>query len=507
VKRDWTAAVTLAVAAGVVRLVLAALVPLVPDEAYYWDWSRHLAAGYFDHPGGIALVIRAGTLVAGSTPFGVRLGVVVAGVLATVAVLAWAHHLGGARGPRAAWYAALAIVTMPLAGAGLLLATPDVPLLLSVAVGLWALDRALETEQVAWWVATGLALGAGGNAKYTAVLVPAAVAVALTLRGRLWRRGPLVAAVVAALAVTPVVWWNATHAWVSFAFQLGHGLVPKGHAGPMARELSLLGGQVGLVTPILFVLLAIAVWRGLGRAAPDRIFVPSVVAVSVAAFFVWSAFRHAVEPNWPAPALLPAIVVWAAAPTRERLSRWDRAGLALAGFVLIVIYAQALVPFLPIRAKADPVARGAGWNLLAGEVAAVRGSAWVAANRYQDAAELAFHLPGQPMVFSLDLGGRPSQYDLWPGFPDRARPGDGMVLVLDDDAGTPGPITALLPCFASIARGDAVDLRRGDQVIARRRIWLLSGWRGSWPTRSPVPGATPAPVRNSGTITFGAPDP
>ena len=32
------------------RLVVAALVPLSPDEAYYWMWSRHLAGGYFDHP-------------------------------------------------------------------------------------------------------------------------------------------------------------------------------------------------------------------------------------------------------------------------------------------------------------------------------------------------------------------------------------------------------------------------------------------------------------------------
>ncbi|HWZ60070.1 MAG TPA: glycosyltransferase family 39 protein [Gemmatimonadaceae bacterium] len=493
----------LVAAAGLVRLVVAALVPVVPDEAYYWDWSRHLAAGYFDHPGAIAWLIRAGTIIAGTSSLGVRLGVVVAGTVATLAVLAWARRLGG---DRAAWYAAMVIVAMPLAGAGLLLATPDVPLLLTVAVGLWALDHALETDRLLWWAATGLALGAGGDAKYTAVLVPAAVAVALLVRGRLFRRGPLVAAVMAAVAVTPVIWWNATHGWISFAFQFQHGLVPKGHTGPLARELSLLGGQLGLVTPILFALLATAVWRGLSRTASERVFVPAVVAVGVAAFFVWSALRHAVEPNWPAPALLPAIVIYAAA-ARARLGRWDRAGIVLAGVVLVLIYAQGIVPFLPIRAKADPIARGAGWDQLSREVAAVRGSAsvaasWVAGNRYQDAAELAFHLADHPMVFSLGLGGRPSQYNLWPGFPERARPGDALVLVLDDDAGTPGPITALLPCFTSIVRGEAVDLMRGGQVVTRRRIWQLGGWRGTWPTQSVLPGASPAPVSNSGTITL-----
>ena len=292
--REWEAAVGVVVAAGVVRLFLAGSVPLVPDETYYWEWSRHLALGYFDHPAAIAWLIAAGTAVGGVTALGVRLAVVVAGVAASVALLAWARRVGG---ERAAWYAALGIACMPLAGAGLLLATPDVPLLLAVAVALWALDHALESERLGWWAAAGLAIGAGGNAKYTAVLVPVTVAIALLMRGRLWRRGPLVAAVVAGVAVVPVVWWNATHHWVSFAFQLQTGLGPKGHSGPFARELALLGGQLGLVTPILFVLLAIAVVRGLGRAAPDREFVPAVVAVGIALFFVYSALRHSVEPN------------------------------------------------------------------------------------------------------------------------------------------------------------------------------------------------------------------
>ncbi len=47
--------------------------PLAPDEAYYWVWSRALAAGYLDHPPMVALWIRAGTALAGDTPLGIRL--------------------------------------------------------------------------------------------------------------------------------------------------------------------------------------------------------------------------------------------------------------------------------------------------------------------------------------------------------------------------------------------------------------------------------------------------
>src|SRR6266566_4097031 len=56
----------------VVRLYVAAATPLSADEAYYWLWSQHLAAGYYDHPPVVAFIIRAGTAVFGDTSLGVR---------------------------------------------------------------------------------------------------------------------------------------------------------------------------------------------------------------------------------------------------------------------------------------------------------------------------------------------------------------------------------------------------------------------------------------------------
>src|SRR5258708_19363946 len=65
--------VLIVLALVVLRLVAAAFTPLTFDEAYYWMWSKHLAGGYYDHPPMVALVIRAGTMIAGDTEFGVRL--------------------------------------------------------------------------------------------------------------------------------------------------------------------------------------------------------------------------------------------------------------------------------------------------------------------------------------------------------------------------------------------------------------------------------------------------
>ncbi|HEV8236569.1 MAG TPA: hypothetical protein VGP84_18280, partial [Gemmatimonadaceae bacterium] len=75
----WTRALFIVIVAAIIRLAFAALIPIFPDEAYYWAWSRHLAAGYFDHPPMIALLIRS----SGETsPLGVRFGPIVAGFVA-----------------------------------------------------------------------------------------------------------------------------------------------------------------------------------------------------------------------------------------------------------------------------------------------------------------------------------------------------------------------------------------------------------------------------------------
>jgi dolichol-phosphate mannosyltransferase len=56
------------------RLVYQGSVELLPEEAYYWNYSRHLDIGYLDHPPMVAWLIRAGTAVFGQSQFGVRAG-------------------------------------------------------------------------------------------------------------------------------------------------------------------------------------------------------------------------------------------------------------------------------------------------------------------------------------------------------------------------------------------------------------------------------------------------
>src|SRR5690349_2463772 len=108
------------------RLLAAAWTPITFDEAYYWTWSKHLAGGYYDHPPMVALVIRAGTMIAGDTELGVRLVSVLLALPMSYAVYRAAEILFGS--VRVAATAALLLNVTLMAAVGTLIVTPDAPL-------------------------------------------------------------------------------------------------------------------------------------------------------------------------------------------------------------------------------------------------------------------------------------------------------------------------------------------------------------------------------------------
>ena len=500
-RRAWLVVAGWIVAAFVGRLLLSALVPLLPDETYYWEWTRRLAPGYFDHPPGIALLISAGVGVLGNTLSGVRAGPAVAALATHLVAVFLAWSLGGRQrdGAQAAVRAAILVALLPIGAIGLVPATPDAALFACAMLVLACVERALasplrSSRSTGWWICAGVALGAALIAKYTAVLLPAGLLLACllhpALRARFREAGPWLATASAALMISPVVVWNAANEWISVRFQLGHGFgaVARGH--PINRELELVGGQLGLASPIIFALLVATVllalrdgWRTRGQTHPTdpraRRFALGLMTLVTFAFFAMSAWRRTVEPNWPALIYPSAIALLASSPAPWARARAWRSGLVLAAVLLVAATLQAWRPLLPIPARNDPFGRAHGWETLATAVDAARidpflagtTEQWVAADRYQDASELAFHLAGQPVVFSLNLGGRSNQYDLWPTAYDKMRPGEGLVAVFDANPHGDALATRVGSWFETRKRGETVRLTRGDGVITERRIW------------------------------------
>jgi 4-amino-4-deoxy-L-arabinose transferase-like glycosyltransferase len=397
------------IALTALRLVLAAILPLSPDEAYYWVWSRDMQPGYLDHPPMVAIFIWLGTAMAGESALGVRLLGPVSLFIGSLMLARAAEDLFPGRGA-GPWAAALMNATL-FAALGAVTMTPDTPLLFFWVATLWAVARAHRSGDARWWLVAGAVAGGALLSKYTAALLGLGLMIWLfllpearrfLLRWQLWAGGAL------ALALfSPVMFWNAAHEWASFAKQGGR--TASGGAGQSLRWLGeLLGGQVALVTPLVFLL---CVAGGLmaarqvlrGRDAGAALLLALILPG--AAIFLWQALGSRVQGNWPA-ILYPSAAIAAAALLPAGWLRLRIPALVLGFAMAGAAYLQATAAPLPLPRRQDPtLARLGGWDGLAADVAraaAREGAAFIAAEEYGLASGMAFRLPREMKVVAMD---------------------------------------------------------------------------------------------------------
>jgi 4-amino-4-deoxy-L-arabinose transferase-like glycosyltransferase len=402
--RRLTAAIA---AVTAIRLVVAAIAPLAPDEAYYWVWSHALAPSYLDHPPMVALWIRAGTLLAGQTAFGIRLLGPCAAALASWMLFDTARSLFP--GTQAGVAAVVLLNATLLLGVGTVIMTPDSPLLFFWTATLWAMARVASDGAGIWWLAAGLFAGLALDSKYTALLLWLGVGlwVLLVPAVRPWLRRwqPWAACVLGFGLFAPVLAWNTAHDWAGFARQGGR--VGEWHpARALGFLAELAGGQIGLATPLVWVLcmwgLVVAVRRAWRSRDPGWSLL-AALSLPPVLVFVQHTIGDRVQGNWPA-IIYPALAI--AAGRLAIRARWWLGAAALGFAITLLAYLQATINVLPLPPKLDPIASQlAGWDGLADQLRATgsaSGASFVAADGYGLASELAWWMPSDIAVVGTD---------------------------------------------------------------------------------------------------------
>lgn len=444
IARSWV--VILLISTGILSILFASQTPLTFDEAYYWQWSRHLAWGYFDHPPMIAYLIAAGTRLVGNNPLGVRL---VPGILAVS--LAWMmYRLGKAywRNSRAGLWALVLTVTTPLFAVGNMISTPDTPLLFFWAATILLTLRALERKRWFDWMLMGVCAGLGMLSKLPMILLYLALLLALlaTARGRkaLSSARPWVALAISVLVSLPMLIWEYRNNLDSIIFHFKQGFGPAAgapvHATGMATFGQYLLGQAGVMTPLVFILILFAMGDALLRKTrlnpledPGTIstlsssevrpflLIPALVTFGL---FAAASFMQSSGPNWSAPAYVTALPLAGGLMAMIihhplRILRWV-GGLTVGFAAAVSLYthievAHPLIPYpnYPLTFPLDRASMARWVDGLSQRGTREGKKPWIIGSNYKIASVLAFYMKGRPETYDPFEIGSGSAYLAW----------------------------------------------------------------------------------------------
>ena len=416
--------ITLWLAIVLIRVLIAARLPLFVDEAFYWQEGRHLAWAYSDLPGLTAWTIRLGGALFGDGVLAARsLFLLVSALLPWLVVRIAMREFD----PRQAWLAGSAALLLPLLGTLGVMALPDVLLALATLLSLDALTKMLRgvDHAGALQLAFGLAIGALSHYRFIAAIGAGFVALLLVAQGRTLLRDPrvIVALAIGAAAWIPLLAWNIENAEAGLRFQL----VDRHPWALHLDGIGFLGIQAAVVTPLLFAALLLAAWRFRRVENPAWRLLALSGAIVILGFFVLGFFADTerVSFHWPLPgyvALLPLLpAVLAGWPRALRIATWALAALGLG--TLLAYYVAVSLPGLRAQSAALKwyPSNFAGWDALAEEVRDARATmpagTRLVADNFKIGAELGFAL-GDADIPVLDHPlnrehGRAPQLRLW----------------------------------------------------------------------------------------------
>jgi 4-amino-4-deoxy-L-arabinose transferase-like glycosyltransferase len=469
------------------RLLLAAAVPLLPQEAYYWSWSRHLDWSYFDHPPLATYSIALTTAVFGQTTFGIKL----ASVLWSLGWnLLWARLILDMYADRRLAFWSLAALNLSVAyelfGVG---PTPDAPLIFAWTGAIWAVWRLSQSGDGRWWFGASAFVGLSWLGKYSGVLLLPIVFVYLLtsprLRHWLLKPQPYLAMLLAAAVFAPVLWWNSQHDWVSLAFQSSRRVGQMAGFKPRYFVM-LVATQLLMLTPYLFVIAFAALFRGtrewLAGRSDERTRLLLLSGVVPIVLFTAISLRSIVKINWLAPAYWSLVIlgvrhVLALDGGLRRLLR----GLASSLAILLAAGVLVAIPNLPI---AGDLNSWSGWKEAAARVehaaAAARDDGhevFVFSPNYRISSLIRFYLPGQPRTYAQDIYGAPAlQFDYFPLTSDLK--GATAILVLSDQDQGDLDRERLKAYFDTVERVDVVEAKAFGKVTRRIEIYRATNYKG-----------------------------
>lgn len=272
---------------------------LLPDEAYYWVYSQYMDWGFFDHPPLVAVWVTISNLLF-SDELGVRFFSAISYSLMLYLVWITIDHPSK---NKYSWLFLLLFASTALLNVYGFITTPDTPLLLFLALFLWAYKLYLTQKNTSIYFILSFAIAGMMYSKYQGVLILLFILLSnwkLIKDYKIW-----LVCLGALVLYIPHIHWQYINDFPSIRYHL----YERASVASYKFEYTLMHVvNAFAILGFTFIIIYKAFFKGIKS---KNIFYRGLNAIVLGFFFFFliASYRGHVQAQWIAPIMLPLILI------------------------------------------------------------------------------------------------------------------------------------------------------------------------------------------------------
>lgn len=281
----------------ILRLLVSPFFGLGVDEAHYVLYAKYFDWSYVDHPPLVGWVHAPFFYLLGTNEFLARLPAVL--IFAASSYCAYLFMLKITQSVRMSLISVLALNGSFMLDALGLMLLPDSLLLLFIFPVIFVTEKLNREKKPLDFILLGILLGLMGLAKYTSIFIVPPIIIFFLMKKRydiIFSPFMFLAAMIALIMISPVIYWNYTHDFASFRYQGGH--VFGSLSTSVSNFFASLAAQFGAYSPFLFIIAFYGFIRSL-REENDYLRLAVLFGGTIMAFFLLTSFYERTLPHWP----------------------------------------------------------------------------------------------------------------------------------------------------------------------------------------------------------------
>ena len=348
----------------IARIILISFTTLIDDEAYYAVWTKHLPFGFFDHGAGIAFFMKASILIFGYNGFGVRIGSIIFSVLVSFSLY---RFFKDEKDENSAIILVLLFNTIPFFAGLALIVTIDTPMFYFMVLAIIYFYKSIYYDKRYFYL-SGFLFGFAILSKINAVIVLGTIFIFILFSKE---RKEIF------LSKEFYIFWIIVFItylpFVIYVFQTDFAPIiyiknRLGKTGSINRTLDFWGAQIGLYSPLFFILFCYLIVKVflefLKKKEIENDCYFAFISLLPFIYILFKSFKNKLEANWGLFVYGGGLFLVSYYISKNWNKKYIRnlflANILLCNIAIFIIIFQYFFPIIPI--KGDPTDRYYKYN-------------------------------------------------------------------------------------------------------------------------------------------------